>query len=313
MRRRLWTARGRSLRPARGSTRRPSKAASRNIKWALLVVTLSIYYLLPFRALDRGPNAPDQAVLVDFVSNRFYFFFIEIWPQEVYYITGLLVLAAMVLFLMNAIAGRVCVLSVPANSLDDLFYAVACLIEGDRRVRLRNDQSKLTFESRRARHSARRLARHRMVDPWGAWVLYFCRCADAGARACDLHRAGHGLGLDRHPHLHDLTLAGFMREQVLRLYVPWPRIQAALTDEYALNVTYRYDRGEPSHLAEEERDAAPAGRIGGRLHRLRAMCRGVVRPESTSATDCRSMCIQCGFCASMPAIRVMAKMAGPSV
>ena len=26
---------------------------------------------------------------------------------------------------------------------------------------------------------------------------------------------------------------------------PWPRIQAALTDEHALNVTYRYDRGEP--------------------------------------------------------------------
>ena len=43
---------------------------------------------------DRGPNAPNQAVLVDLANGRFYFFFIEIWPQEVYYLTGLLILAA---------------------------------------------------------------------------------------------------------------------------------------------------------------------------------------------------------------------------
>ena len=40
------------------------------------------------------------------------------------------------------------------------------------------------------------------------------------------------------------VLAGFMREQVCTYMCPWPRIQAALTDEWALNVTYRYDRGE---------------------------------------------------------------------
>jgi cytochrome c oxidase accessory protein FixG len=40
-------------------------------------------------------------------------------------------------------------------------------------------------------------------------------------------------------------LAGWMREQVCTYMCPWPRIQAALTDEHALNVTYRYDRGEP--------------------------------------------------------------------
>ena len=66
----------------------------RRIKWAVLVVTLGIYYLLPFVRWDRGPNAPSQAVLIDFPHRRFYFFFIEIWPQEVYYLTGLLILAA---------------------------------------------------------------------------------------------------------------------------------------------------------------------------------------------------------------------------
>jgi hypothetical protein len=55
----------------------------RNIKWAVLAVTLGIYYLLPFVRWDRGPNAPSQAVLIDFPNRRFYFFFIELWPQVV--------------------------------------------------------------------------------------------------------------------------------------------------------------------------------------------------------------------------------------
>ncbi len=41
------------------------------------------------------------------------------------------------------------------------------------------------------------------------------------------------------------ALAGQMREQVCVYMCPWPRIQAALTDNEALNVTYRFDRGEP--------------------------------------------------------------------
>src|SRR6201997_3668889 len=79
----------------------------RRVKWAVLCITLGIYYLLPFVRFDRGPNAPGQAVLIDFPNRRFYFFFIEIWPQEVYYLTGLLIIAAMTLFLMNALGGRI--------------------------------------------------------------------------------------------------------------------------------------------------------------------------------------------------------------
>jgi len=61
----------------------------RRLKWIVMAVTLAIYYLTPWIRWDRGPFAPGQAVLVDLAHERFYFFFIEIWPQEVYYITGL--------------------------------------------------------------------------------------------------------------------------------------------------------------------------------------------------------------------------------
>ena len=70
----------------------------RRIKWAFMAVALGLYYLLPFVRWNRGVGAPDQAVLVDIPHRRFYFFFIELWPQEVYYFTGLLILAALTIF-----------------------------------------------------------------------------------------------------------------------------------------------------------------------------------------------------------------------
>ena len=113
----------------------------RRVKWLVLFVTLGIYYLLPFVRWDRGPNAPSQAVLIDFPSRRFYFFFIEIWPQEVYYLTGLLILAALALFLMNAIAGRVwCGYLCPQTVWTDLFQAIERWTEGDRREHLQRDR-----------------------------------------------------------------------------------------------------------------------------------------------------------------------------
>ncbi len=112
----------------------------RRIKWAVLLVTLGVYYLLPFVRWDRGPNAPHQAVLIDFPNRRFYFFSIEIWPQEVYYLTGLLILAALVLFLMNAVAGRLwCGYLCPQTVWTDLFFAIERLVEGDRREHMQRD------------------------------------------------------------------------------------------------------------------------------------------------------------------------------
>src|ERR1051326_1216033 len=123
----------------------------RNVKWARMAFCLGVYYLLPFVRWDRGPNAPHQAVLVDFPNRRFYFFFIELWPQEVYYFTGLLIVAALTLFLMNAVGGRIwCGYLCPQTVWTDLFYAVERLVEGDRRERMRKAAAEGTFKMRRS-------------------------------------------------------------------------------------------------------------------------------------------------------------------
>jgi cytochrome c oxidase accessory protein FixG len=268
----------------------------RKIKWALLFITLGIYYFLPFVRWDRGPNAPDQAVLVDIANRRGYFFFIEIWPQEVYYLTGLLILAAMGLFLMNAVAGRIwCGYLCPQTVWTDLFLWVERKVEGDRRERMMLDHQPWTAEK-----VARKGAKHflwLMIAWWtgGAWVLYF---SDAPTLVGDL-ATGHApftaylwIGILTFT---TYSLAGHMREQVCIFLCPWPRIQAALTDEDALNVTYRYDRGEPRGSLKQNRKREAEGMPAGDCvdcHQCFHAC-----PTGVDIRDGLQLgCIQCGLC-----------------
>lgn len=268
----------------------------RRIKWFLLVATLGVYYLLPFVRWDRGPHAPDQAVLIDFPARRFYFFFIEIWPQEVYYLTGLLILAALALFLMNAVAGRLwCGYLCPQTVWTDLFLAVERFVEGDRRERMKLHKGGWTME-----RVARLVAKHAIwlaIAWWtgGAWVLYF---SDAPTLVKDLATlqapfvAYLWIGI-----LTSTTyvLAGFMREQVCTYMCPWPRIQAALTDEWALNVTYKYDRGEPRGSVKKNEalrlQGAPAGDCVD-CNQCVVVCPNGVDIRNGLQLDC----IQCGLC-----------------
>ena len=268
----------------------------RRAKWIILFITLGIYYLLPFVRWDRGPNAPSQAVLVDFPGRRFYFFFIELWPQEVYFFTGLLILAAMALFLMNAVAGRVwCGYLCPQTVWTDLFQAVERWVEGDRREHLQRERGPWTAE-----RLARAALKHflwLMIAWWtgGAWVLYF---ADAPTLVCDL--ATLKAPFMAYAFIGILTvttyfLAGHMREQMCLYMCPWPRIQAALIDEHALNVTYRYDRGEPRGSAKKNEalraKGLPAGDCIDCLQCVHVCPTGVDIRQGPNLG-----CIQCGLC-----------------
>jgi cytochrome c oxidase accessory protein FixG len=268
----------------------------RRIKWVVLFITLGIYYGLPFVRWDRGPYAPHQAVLVDLPNRRFYFFFIEIWPQEVYYLTGLLILAAMGLFLMNAVAGRVwCGYLCPQTVWTDLFQTVERWVEGDRREHLKRDASPWNID-----RIARLGVKHflwLMIAWWtgGAWVLYF---ADAPTLVKDL--ATFQAPLIAYVWIGILTLttytfAGLMREQVCLYMCPWPRIQAALIDEWALNVTYRYDRGEPRNSLKKSltlrEQGLPAGDCIDCLQCVHVCPTGVDIRNGPNLG-----CIQCGLC-----------------
>src|SRR6516165_3852827 len=200
----------------------------RTLKWFVMAVTLAIYYALPWLRWSRGPDLPDQAVLLDVANNRFFFLFLEIWPQEFYFVTGLLVLAALTLFLVTSAAGRVwCGYSCPQTVWTDLMILVERFWQGDRNARMRLDH---------ARWGIAKLFKKGMthlswlaigVATGGAFVFYF---RDAPTLAAELVAVTA-------PAIAYLFLCIFM--------CPWPRIQGAMVDRETLLVSYKPYRGEP--------------------------------------------------------------------
>ena len=230
----------------------------RNLKWVIMAVTLAIYYITPWLRWDRGPNLPDQAVLVDLAQRRFFFFWIEIWPHEFYFVAGLLIMAGLGLFLFTSALGRVwCGYACPQTVWTDLFILVERWIEGDRNARLRLHRQK-SFDLRKMRLRLTKWTAWFLIGlaTGGAWVFYF---TDAPSLAQDLVR--FDASLIAYASILILTLTtfvfgGFMREQVCIYACPWPRIQAAMMDEETLTVGYRAWRGEPrgKHRKSEGKD-----------------------------------------------------------
>ena len=218
----------------------------RRLKWIIMVVTLAIYYVTPWLRWDRGPYAPNQAVLIDIAHRRFYFFFIEIWPQEFFYIAGLLVMAGVGLFLVTSVVGCAwCGYSCPQTVWTDLFIAVEQYFEGDRNARIKLEAAPWSL-----RKVTLRLLKHASwvliaIATGGAWIFYF---ADAPTlltsfltgQAPFVAYATVGVLTAT-----TYVFGGLMREQVCIYMCPWPRIQAAMLDEDSLVVTYNDWRGEP--------------------------------------------------------------------
>jgi len=218
----------------------------RRAKWAALIVLLSIYYIAPWLRWDRGPGVPDQAFLIDMPNRRGYFLWIEIWPQEVYYLAGLLLIGAFGLFLATALLGRVwCGFTCPQTVWTDLFMWVERVVEGDRGARIRLDNGPWTMEKiakRTAKHTAWILI---SLLTGGAWIMYF---NDAPTLVQDILHFELAPSVLFFIGLFTATtylLAGFAREQVCTYMCPWPRFQSAMFDEDSLIVTYEAWRGEP--------------------------------------------------------------------
>ncbi|MFW2543334.1 cytochrome c oxidase accessory protein CcoG [Primorskyibacter sp. 2E107] len=219
----------------------------RNMKWVLLTLMLGVYYITPWIRWDRGPELPDQAVLLDLAGRRFFFFWIEIWPHEFYFVAGLLVMAGLGLFLFTSALGRVwCGYACPQTVWTDLFILVERWVEGDRNARLRLHRQK-NWDAHKIRLRLTKWTIWFLIGlaTGGAWVFYF---TDAPTLAVDLVTG------NAHPVAYTtmliLTLTtfffgGFAREQICIYACPWPRIQAAMMDEDTLTIGYREWRGEP--------------------------------------------------------------------
>ncbi|WP_377289444.1 cytochrome c oxidase accessory protein CcoG [Rhizobium sp. SG2393] len=274
----------------------PKRASGRfrQFKWLVMLVTLGIYYLTPWIRWDRGPYAPDQAVLIDLAGRRFYFFFIEIWPQEFFFVAGLLVMAGFGLFLVTSAVGRAwCGYACPQTVWVDLFLVVERFIEGDRNARIKLDAAPWSIDKLWKRASKHAIWLLIGVATGGAWIFYF---ADAPTLLLNvLTGAAAPVAYITIAILTATTyvFGGLMREQVCTYMCPWPRIQAAMLDENSLVVTYNDWRGEPR--TKHAKKAIAAGASVGDCVDCNACV--VVCPMGIDIRDGQQLeCITCALC-----------------
>lgn len=284
----------------------------RRLKWAIMAVALTIYYVTPWLRWNRGPFAPSQAVLIDMARRRFYMFSIEIWPNEFYYVAGMLIMAGIGLFLVTSAVGRAwCGYACPQTVWTDLFMHVERLIDGDR-----NAQYRLAAAPMTPAKIARRALKYAIwlliaVATGGAWIFYFA----------DAPTLFHSLFNGTAPSVAYATIAvltsttfvlgGFMREQVCIYMCPWPRIQGAMLDEQSMVVTYKHWRGEPRTRGLKRANIAATTEKAAYAKADQPVDGSVVLAELNTAPSLAALleaapaskgpgdCIDCGACISV--------------
>jgi len=211
------------------------------LRWAVVLITQLLFYGLPWLAWNGR-----QAVLFDLGARKFYLFGVVLWPQDFIYLTGLLVMSALALFLFTAVAGRVwCGYACPQTVYTEIFLWIERLLEGDRNVRMKLDQGPWGL-NKALRKGAKHLA-------WGAvavltgftFVGYFEPIRDLPAEILTLNASGWTLFWMLFYSVATWGNAGFMREQVCKYMCPYARFQSAMFDHDTLTVTYDQRRGEP--------------------------------------------------------------------
>lgn len=264
----------------------------RRAKWIVLCLCLAIYYVLPWLRWDRGPGRPDQALLLSIADRRFYLFDLVLWPQDIFYLTGFLILCAVGLFLVTSLFGRVwCGFTCPQTVWTDLFMWVERRIEGDRVERMRRDAQKMTLDI-----AWRKALKHTLwlaIAFWtgGAWIMYYVDAPTAVRQFWTGEASAAVYAFTLIFTASTYLLAGWAREQVCTFMCPWPRFQAAMFDEQSLVVTYQAWRGEPrGHV----KTGAKSGAVGDCID-----CNACVAacPTGIDIRDGVQLeCIGCGLC-----------------
>ncbi len=224
-------------------------------RWALVWATQIIYYGLPWLTWNER-----QAVLFDLAARKFYVFGLVFWPQDVIYLSVLLIIAALSLFLFTAVAGRLwCGYACPQTVYTEIFMWIERRIEGERMARIRLDAAPWT-----GRKIALKSAKHAAWIAFALWtgftfVGYFTPITALWGSLLTFSLGPWETFWVVFYGFATWGNAGFMREQVCKYMCPYARFQSAMFDRDTLIITYDQRRGEPRGARNRSVDRAAAG------------------------------------------------------
>lgn len=208
-------------------------------RWAMVFLTQIVFYGLPW--LQWGER---QMVLFDLGARRFYLFGLVLYPQDFIYLTGLLIISALGLFLFTAVAGRLwCGFSCPQTVYTEIFMWIESKVEGDRSARMRIDKSGWTLEKIWKKSLKQFLWIVLSLWTGFTFVGYFVPIRELGVELMAFQGnwqmfwvAFYGFATYGN--------AGYMREQVCKYMCPYARFQSAMFDKDTMIVSYDAERGE---------------------------------------------------------------------
>jgi cytochrome c oxidase accessory protein FixG len=221
-------------------------------RWGFVFLTQLVFYGLPW--LQWGER---QAVLFDLSARRFYILGYVLYPQDFIYLTGLLVMSALSLFLFTAVAGRLwCGFACPQTVYTEIFLWIERKVEGDRNARMRLDASPMSPAK-----FVRKTAKHLIWIALGLWtgftfVGFFTPIRELGVEMLHLRMSSWEAFWVFFYGFATYGNAGFMREQVCKYMCPYARFQSAMFDQDTLIVSYDAARGEPRGSRSRKADPA---------------------------------------------------------
>ena len=208
-------------------------------RWIMVFLTQLFFYGMPW--LQWGER---QMLLFDLEARHFYLFGLVLYPQDFIYLTGLLIISALALFLFTAVAGRLwCGFSCPQTVYTEIFVWIESKVEGDRSARMRIDKGGWTFEKIWKKSLKQFLWIALSLWTGFTFVGYFVPIRELGVELLAL--SGNWqifwvlfYGFATYGN------AGYMREQVCKYMCPYARFQSAMFDKDTMIVSYDAERGE---------------------------------------------------------------------
>ena len=264
------------------------KGKYRSRKNIISVSLLLLYYLASWIRWNRGTESPDQALFIDTIAGKGYLFGLEIWSDEIYYITALLIISAIGLFFFTTLYGRVwCGFSCPHTIYVDIFVKIEEFFQGNRNERIKIEHNSNHNKSLQIAltHLSWLLVSFSFAF---AWVCYFY---DSFKLTSDLlsnnvtNTATYWLiGLTVSTYL----IAGYARQRICLYMCPYGRFQSAMLDNNTTIVTYNDWRGEPRGFSKDQNN------YGDCVNCNKCV---VVCPMGIDIRDGLQMdCIGCGLC-----------------
>jgi cytochrome c oxidase accessory protein FixG len=261
-------------------------------RWVMVFLTQLVFYGLPW--LEWGQR---QAVLFDLGTRRFYILGIVLYPQDFIYLTALLVISALSLFLFTAIAGRLwCGYACPQTVYSEIFMWIERKVEGDRSARIRLDGETMSMEK-----LVKKWYKHFLWISLSMWtgftfVGYFTPIRDLGMEFFLGRMSSWEVFWVFFYGFATYGNAGFMREQVCKYMCPYARFQSAMFDKDTLIVTYDEKRGEPRGARSKKADLATLN-LGACVDCT--LCVQVCPTGIDIRKGLQYECIGCGACADV--------------